>query len=164
MVVSTLFTEVHKFYKIHDKHWSKSHSPGLFTGGLLSRVLRKFFISSILYIYYIKNFLKSQIFEKFSFWSLVCPSHLLSSVFPLCHSESIAQGDNSESISYGDPTGTRTRICTLKGCCPRPVRRWGHVSYYLFPRFPQIDCSLLPHFEKRFHQIEFHKQNFPSKS
>ena len=106
-------------------------------------MLRKFFISSILYIYYIKNFLKSQIFEKFSFWSLVCPSHLLSSVFPLCHSESIAQGDNSESISYGDPTGTRTRICTLKGCCPRPVRRWGDKTRQTNKTYPMFLIKVL---------------------
>ena len=32
----------------------------------------------------------------------------------------------------GHPTGTRTRICTLKGCRPRPVRRWDDkAGFYL---------------------------------
>lgn len=33
-----------------------------------------------------------------------------------------------ELLEYGDPTGTRTRICSLKGCRPRPVRRWGRME------------------------------------
>ena len=40
----------------------------------------------------------------------------------------------------GDPTGTRTRISTLKGWCPRPVRRWGQINagFYLTCRQLQV--------------------------
>ena len=41
---------------------------------------------------------------------------------------------------HGDPTGTRTPISTLKGWCPRPVRRWDHI---LHPPGHQ-DQGLLP--------------------
>ena len=62
-MVFTLFTEVHKFSRYSESTQSKSQLPGLFSGGRLSQLLRKFLFPLTLYIYYIKNFLKSQIFS-----------------------------------------------------------------------------------------------------
>ena len=35
----------------------------------------------------------------------------------------------------GTPKGTRTPICSVKGCRPKPVSRWAHIIVAIYVRW-----------------------------
>ena len=59
--------------------------------------------------------------------AVVCLTRPTLTLFPLLIQRCFCRANRD-----GHPTGTRTRICTLKGCRPRPVRRWDDkAGFYL---------------------------------
>lgn len=38
------------------------------------------------------------------------------------------------SVTSGHPTEVRTPIATVKGWCPKPIRRWGDIMIHLLGR------------------------------
>ena len=65
---------------------------------------------------------------------------------PMCFQRAflVLYGDYATPISAesdsatGEPTGTRTPISTLKGWCPRPVRRWDHINLAIPLALPNL--------------------------